>query len=115
MTTQATPALLSAETAAQLAETFAVLSDPSRVRLLHALDQAEHTTGALATALGLSDSAVSHQLRTLRALRLVVSRREGRRIWHTLADDHVRQLIRQGLDHATEAPRAAVTHAGTPR
>ena len=94
--------VLSVERATALAETFAVLADPTRVRILYALDRSEHTTSDLSAALGLSDSAVSHQLRSLRQLRLVVSRREGKLVWHRLADNHVRLLIHQGLDHAAE-------------
>ena len=94
---------LPAEQAARMAEVFSVLADPTRVRILYALSQREDTTGALAGALGISDSAVSHQLRTLRHLQLVVSRREGKQVWHRLADDHVRSLIAQGLDHAQES------------
>ncbi len=94
---------LPAAQAARIAEVFSVLADPTRVRILYALSQREDTTGALAASLGLSDSAVSHQLRTLRHLHLIVSRREGKQVWHRLADEHVRSLIAQGLDHAQES------------
>ena len=80
---------LPADQAARMAEVFSVLADPTRVRILYALSQGEETTGALAGALGISDSAVSHQLRTLRHLHLIASRREGKQVWHRLADDHV--------------------------
>ncbi len=98
-------AVLGREPAERMAEVFGVLADPTRVRILHALSSAERTTGALAAALGLSDSAISHQVRTLRQLRLVASRREGKQVWHRLADAHVRSLVAQGLDHAREGRR----------
>ena len=72
------------------------------MRILYALSRTERTTGELAMALGLSDSAISHQLRTLRHLHLVSSQRAGKQVWHRLADEHVRSLIAQGLDHARE-------------
>ena len=97
------PAPISHDQAAEIARVFAVLADPTRLRILHALAQDEHNTSELAAAVGVSDSAISHQLRSLRHQRLISSRRDGKQIWHQLADDHVRSLIDQSLDHARES------------
>jgi DNA-binding transcriptional ArsR family regulator len=90
-----------------LTEIFRVLGDPTRVRILDALATAEHCVGALAQGLGLSESAVSHQLRLLRSRRIVRSRREGRMIFYALDDEHVLVLFRQGLRHVQEGGRPA--------
>lgn len=82
-----------------LAETFQAMGDPTRVKLLFALSRSELCVCDLAALLGVSVSAVSHQLRLLRSLRLVRSRREGRRVYYTLDDDHIRTLFQQGLEH----------------
>jgi len=89
-------------TATALAETFRVLGDTTRVRMLDALSHAEVCVCDLASLLGLTESAVSHQLRLLRSLRLVTSRRDGRHIYYTLADQHVVKLFAQGLEHVQE-------------
>ena len=91
--------LVEVPTADRLAETFRALSDPTRVRIVSLLADAELCVCDLAAALGMSQSAVSHQLRTLRDLRLVRWRREGRQIFYELDDDHVADLFRRGLDH----------------
>jgi DNA-binding transcriptional ArsR family regulator len=96
---KALPHLLGDATALRLAETFKALSDPSRVRIVSLLADAELCVCDLAAALGMSQSAVSHQLRTLRDLRLVRWRREGRQIFYTLDDEHVADLYRRGVDH----------------
>ncbi len=86
-------------TAARLAETFRALSDPTRVRILSALSQGELCVCDLAATLGMSQSAVSHQLRLLRAMRLVKGEKRGRMVYYTLDDDHIVMLFRQGLEH----------------
>jgi len=86
-----------------LAETFRTLGDPTRVRVLDALSHGELCVCDLAQLLGLSQSATSHQLRLLRALRLVRSRRAGRMVFYTLDDRHIVTLFRQGLRHVEEA------------
>jgi ArsR family transcriptional regulator len=86
-------------TASQLAMTFKALSDPTRVRIVSLLRGDELCVCDLAAALGMSQSAVSHQLRSLRDLRLVRWRREGRQIFYTLDDDHVADLFQRGLEH----------------
>src|SRR6478609_2975512 len=73
---------LSAETAQALAETFRVLGDPTRIRLIAAMALAERCVGDLASLVGMSESAVSHQLRMLRAARLVRTRRAGRQVFY---------------------------------
>ena len=95
--------LLSVERAQRVADTFRVLGDPSRVRIVHALSLSELCTSDLASVVGMSESAVSHQLRTLRQLHVVKSRREGKLVFYSLDDDHIRSLFRQGLEHAVEA------------
>ena len=91
--------LIDGLTSTYLARTFQALSDPTRVRLISALTNAELCVCDLAAVLGISQSAVSHQLRSLRDLRLAKSRREGREIFYTLDDDHIRELYELGLKH----------------
>ncbi len=94
--------MISDEAAARLAETFSVLGDPTRVRLICALQNAELCVCDLATLLNLSQSAVSHQLRLLRTMRLVKYRREGRVVHYSLDDEHIGNLFLQGLQHVAE-------------
>jgi ArsR family transcriptional regulator len=95
------PHVLEDATAVRLAETFKALSDPSRVRIVSLLAETELCVCDLAAALGMSQSAVSHQLRTLRDLHLVRWRREGRQIFYALDDEHVTDLFQRGLEHVT--------------
>jgi DNA-binding transcriptional ArsR family regulator len=88
-----------------LTEIFRVLGDPTRVRILDALSRSELCVGDLALQLGVTESAVSHQLRLLRNTRIVRSRREGRMIFYALDDKHVLALFRQGLRHVQEDGR----------
>ncbi len=92
------PKALDERTATRLAELFDVFGDPSRVRLISVLAAGEQNVSTLVEAVGLSTSAVSHQLRMLRQLRLVVARKEGRQVYYAL-DEHVTHLYRFGLDH----------------
>ncbi len=87
---------------ADLADTFKVLGDATRVRILDALSRAELCVGDIATLLDLSDSAVSHQLRLLRNARLVRQRRAGQMIFYALDDHHIVGLFAQGLEHVQE-------------
>ena len=91
--------MLDEQTAIRLADLFGALSDPSRVRIIAELTQGEKNVSAIAEAVGLSDSAVSHQLRGLRQMRLVHARREGRQVFYRLEDEHVADLFQQGIDH----------------
>src|SRR5262245_36127648 len=90
-----------------LTETFKVLGDPTRVRILDAIAQTELCVGDIAALLGISESAVSHQLRLLRGMRLVRPRREGHMIFYALDDQHIVRLFAQGLEHVQERDRAA--------
>jgi len=86
-------------TAARVAELFGALSDPSRLRIIAALTGGERNVQALAEIVGVSPSAVSHQLRGLRQMRLVRARKSGRQVFYALDDEHVADLFRQGLSH----------------
>lgn len=97
--------LLSDASAGALAETFKLLGDGTRVRMLDALSRSELCVCDLAGLLGLSESAVSHQLRLLRGMRLVRPRREGRMVFYTLDDQHIVGLFAQGLEHVEERAR----------
>jgi DNA-binding transcriptional ArsR family regulator len=94
--------LLAAASIEALAETFKVLGDTTRVRILDALSRAEVPVCDLAKLLGLTQSAVSHQLRLLRGMRLVKSRRAGRHIYYVADDHHIVALFEQGLEHVQE-------------
>jgi len=85
--------------AIQLAELFSALSDASRVRIISLLIEGEMSVSALAEGLNMTESAVSHQLRGLRQMRLVRARKEGRQVFYTLEDEHVHKLYSMGLDH----------------
>ena len=89
----------------QLADTFAALSDTTRLRIIEALSLEEMCVCDLSAALRLSQSATSHQLRILRNLRLVKHRRAGRLVYYSLDDEHIRGLFAQGLDHVREGER----------
>lgn len=85
-----------------MAELFKALGDYTRVRILYALSVNELCVCALAEVLDMSQSAISHQLRLLRAAKLVRYRKEGKNVFYELDDDHVRSLVTQGLDHIRE-------------
>ena len=91
--------LLDSATAIRVAELFKALSDPTRVRIVGLLAHTELCVGDLCIVLGMSQPAVSYQLRILRNLRIVRSRKEGKHVFYTLSDDHIHQLYQQGLDH----------------
>jgi ArsR family transcriptional regulator len=95
-------ALVDAATVTALADTFRALADPTRVRILDVLSHGELCVCDLAAVLSLSQSAVSHQLRLLRGLRLVRARRAGRMVFYALDDRHVTDLLDQGLTHVAE-------------
>ena len=88
--------------AQSMAEFFTVLSDPTRLRLIALLADQEHCVCDLATQLSTSESAVSHQLRALRAARLVTYRKEGRQVFYQLHDHHVLELYRNVREHLAE-------------
>jgi DNA-binding transcriptional ArsR family regulator len=90
---------LSAEEITGLAEIFKALGDPTRIRILQALSECELCVCDLGAALGMTQSAISHQLRLLRTLRLVKGRKEGKLVFYSLDDDHITNLLAQGLAH----------------
>jgi len=85
-----------------LAELFKIFGDSTRIRILFVLFEAEVCVCDLAEALGMTSSAVSHQLRILKQARLVKSRRMGKSVYYSLADSHVRTIIDQGFEHIEE-------------
>jgi ArsR family transcriptional regulator len=95
-------ALLAQTSALALAETFKVLGDVTRVRILDAISRSELCVCDIARLVGISESAVSHQLRLLRGMRLVRPRRDGRLVFYALDDQHIVRLFEQGLEHVEE-------------
>ena len=90
------------ETLAELSELFSVFCDSTRIKILWALFEHEMCVCAIAELLKMTQSAISHQLKLLRHAKLVGSRREGKTIYYFLADDHVRSIINQGMEHISE-------------
>jgi ArsR family transcriptional regulator len=99
--------LVPRRTVESLAETFRVLGDPTRVRILDALSTGELCVCDIASLVGMSESAVSHQLRLLRSMRLVRSRRAGRLVYYAVDDHHILELLHQALTHVEELPAAS--------
>lgn len=99
---EARRALGDAPAAASMAELFAILGDPTRVRVLTALASGELCVSDLAVATGVNRTTVSHQLRVLRSHRLVRRRREGKVVYYALDDDHVTSLLAMAAAHAHE-------------
>lgn len=85
-----------------VAATFRMLGDPTRVRILNALGSGELCVGEVAKAVGISESAISHQLRLLRTMRLVRVRREGRQAYYAVDDHHILELLNQVRTHVEE-------------
>ena len=104
------PEQLDVVSAGIVAETMQALAAPSRLRILGALHAGARSVNELAGAIGMEPSAVSHQLRVLRHLGLVVGRREGRRVVYDLYDDHVGELLEQAISHV-EHRRAGLSRA----
>ena len=86
----------------RLADLFKTFGDGTRVRILYVLLEAEVCVCDLATLLGMTQSAVSHQLRILKEARLIKARRDGKTVFYSLADDHVATLLKQGMEHICE-------------
>jgi DNA-binding transcriptional ArsR family regulator len=93
---------LSHKKAQRMAEFIGFLADPNRLRILSILAEEEMCVGDLATAVGMNESAVSHQLRILRTIRLVSSRKQGRHIFYRLLDDHVFNFYQAVVEHLDE-------------
>lgn len=91
--------LLDDTTAQRVAETFKILGDPTRVKVLQILSKRELCVCDIAAVLEMGQSAISHQLRVLRGARLVKYRREGKMAWYSIDDDHIASLLEQGLQH----------------
>src|SRR5690349_13677011 len=93
---------LDEKTSLHLSELFSALSDQTRLAIISTLLEREMSVGEIAAAISLSESAVSHQLRGLRHMRLVSPRKQGRQVFYRLADDHVAQLFQVGLEHVEQ-------------
>ncbi|WP_148927639.1 ArsR/SmtB family transcription factor [Paenibacillus methanolicus] len=93
--------LVTEQSAAQLADLFKALGDPTRVKIIHALQQSELCVHDLTQVLEMGQSAISHQLRLLRNLRIVKRRKVGKTVFYSLDDDHVEQLFMLTLQHLT--------------
>ena len=85
-----------------IAELFKGFADPTRVRILYALSQGELCVNQIAQQVEMSQSAVSHQLRYLKQMQLIRFRREGKNLMYSLADDHVKTILKMGLEHILE-------------
>jgi DNA-binding transcriptional ArsR family regulator len=96
------PEIIPTEKAQQIADLFGTLADPHRLRLLSALAKQELCVCDLAASVKMSESAVSHQLRILRTMRLVKYRREGRNVYYSLKDSHITNIYREVVSHIDE-------------
>lgn len=85
-----------------LAELFKVFGDSTRIRILYVLFEAEVCVCDIAECLNMTQSAISHQLKILKQSKLIKARREGKQVFYSLADDHVRTIIGMGLEHVEE-------------
>ncbi len=85
-----------------LADFFRIFADSTRIKILYALYESELCVGAITQLLGMTQSAVSHQLRALKQSKLVKYRREGKTIFYSLADEHVVTILAQGMEHIEE-------------
>ena len=95
-------AMPSEDTLYDLPELFPIFGDSTPIRILYVLFEAEMCVCDIAALLGMTQSAISHQLKALKNARLVKSRREGKTVFYALADDHVKTIIDQGLEHILE-------------
>lgn len=90
------------DTLYDLTELFRIFGDSTRIRILYVLFEAEMCVCDIASLLGMTQSAISHQLQVLKKAKLVRYRREGKTIFYSLADGHVRAILDQGMEHITE-------------
>lgn len=86
----------------ELADLYKIFGDPTRIKIMFALFEEEMCVCAISELLGMNQSAISHQLKTLKDANLVANRREGKTIYYHLSDDHVRSIIGQGFEHLME-------------
>ena len=96
-------------TATDVADLFRVLADPTRVSIIHALSVSELCNGDLAAVLEISESAVSHQMRELRLMKLVTAEKRGRMVYYRLTDTHIRHIFEDTLRHVQEDSRPQMT------
>ena len=94
--------LLENKSLTRLSNLFKVIADPTRIKILYALEQQELCVCDISVILDMTQSAISHQLKTLRLSNLVYSRKEGKTVFYRLADVHVQKIFRQALDHVLE-------------
>jgi ArsR family transcriptional regulator len=94
--------LLDEHTSAHVAELFRAFSDTSRVRILSAIISRELNVTQLAAIVGISESGISHHLRSLRQMRLVQARREGKEVYYHVGDEHIITLFQQGINHVRQ-------------
>ena len=99
---EVTDALPDEDTLDELEELFKIFGDSTRIKILYALHIKEMCVMDISLTLGMSQSAISHQLRVLRQTRLIRSRRDGKNIYYSLADEHVHTIISMGLEHIEE-------------
>lgn len=99
---KASKVVLTNDVASSLANLFKNFADPTRVRILSALSASEMCVCDLAACLGMTQSAISHQLRVLKAYNLVKPRKEGKVVYYSLADSHVNAILYTGLEHVNE-------------
>ena len=85
-----------------LAELFKIFGDSTRIKILYVLSESEMCVCDIAQLLGMTQSAISHQLRSLKQCRLVKARRDGKTVFYSLADGHVRTILNQGMEHVAE-------------
>ncbi|MEG2938824.1 MAG: metalloregulator ArsR/SmtB family transcription factor, partial [Oscillospiraceae bacterium] len=90
------------ETLYDLADLFKVFGDTTRIRILYVLFESEMCVCDIAQLLSMTQSAISHQLKTLKQSKLVKARRDGKTVFYSLDDDHVRDIINRGIEHITE-------------
>ncbi len=90
------------EALVNMAEFFSIFADSTRIKILYILLQSEKSVGEIWQTLGLTQSAVSHQLRILKQMRLVKYRKEGKTIFYSLSDGHIKSILHQGLEHIME-------------
>ena len=90
------------DTLYDLTELFRIFADSTRVRILYVLEESEMCVCDIAQLLNMNQSAISHQLRILKQNRLVKNRREGKAVFYSLADSHVKTILSQGMDHISE-------------
>lgn len=97
-----TPHILDEEQLFRMSELFKAFADSTRIKILYLLFAEEHCVGDIAADVGVSQSAISHQLKLLKQMRLVRSRREGKTIYYGLADEHVKTIIDMAKEHLEE-------------